>query len=84
MLSPAHVWLILEPMDMRLGIDDLSTHAHTRRVRHRAPAPLMLSVIADAIASSFYRRTGPVFGSASGGCMKATLYGLSPPKQFSH
>lgn len=38
MLTPAQVWLVVEPVDMRLGIDGLS--AHIQQALGRPPTSL--------------------------------------------
>ena len=48
MLTPAQVWLVVEPVDMRLGIDGLS--AHIQQALGRPPC--------DGTAYAFRNRRG--------------------------
>ena len=84
MLSPTHVWLILEPMDMRLGIDGLSAH-----VQH-APGTSSCDGTAYAFRNRRRNRLKLLQKDGTGVWLsqrrlhEGTFYGLSPPKQFSH
>ena len=78
-LQPQQVWLAIESVDLRLGIDGLSLLPSAKPPVMAAP---MLFVTNAATASSCYGGTAPAYGSVHADYIAAASSGRTQPSSF--
>jgi transposase len=79
--NPAAIWLAVEPVDMRRGIDGLSVVVQQALGHAPAQDRRLSFVTGPAIASRWWSGMALGYGYASAACIKAALFG---PKSAMH
>jgi hypothetical protein len=81
--APERIWLAVEAVDMRLGIDGLSARIQASLGRSPCdgtPTPLPTG---DEAGSNCWSGMAPASGSRNAGCTVATSPGRAPATRFS-